>query len=662
MPNFQPDLVWDESRATGWARVELSGDLQYARALVPWGRKVLGQMKAMHGVNQRQVDEAGNTGGGGFYHRWAALPDGAMAHVITNDGHDTIQIIAPQREEREKAKRMRQDVFEVAPYLWVGIRVKDGCTRPWFALNTIMVEPATDPGGLRGWITQGVGVSGWVYQNFPHVSGMPDNPVFTPDSGDLSLDGLLDGFQNFAETSLVQADSAKTRGDHNFCLTFYAADAESTGHTVGFSANGLLMQDRYLSDSDVFLGTGPYDPLMNEQQNAGGERDFSTEQDPFFTQPGGADWRAGWDVTYWIDPFDYKKEGRLFDGRPFMQALTAYLRDQRLVIKEGPAQALSGVYKLGIFAFDTPPEEVSDRSGEAIPEDPVNGPVGLTRSTYCDYQSHLSATNSWPSLEVEVEVRLGRSKMTMRSMFDAIEEVDLEAVIDVPAVTYNFTLIAERYDDRVAVVTPFGQGAEYDSCIGDGGPNMEGPSFSQWIDIDVNALTAAIAGEGPSPGIGGGNYNSPVGQKLYQADIYVYGGIFPQPDDASFPALAGAAIFSALEAMSSGAYGCSIINGFTAGEITDSLAGAVHDHVYHFNPEDGTVSDLGPPATSPADWAANDPPADSTNFYWFYEHAVGDKNNCHNTMGVLVISTGEAFYEGSQNYTGMPGYTEPDCC
>lgn len=107
MPNFGPSLVMEENVATGWARVELYGDVEGARRHIHAARVALGSMKAYYGVGQRSVEDRSSNGG--FYHAWKTLPDGTRIHAITNDGHDTLRIYATPHEASSKEESNKRE-------------------------------------------------------------------------------------------------------------------------------------------------------------------------------------------------------------------------------------------------------------------------------------------------------------------------------------------------------------------------------------------------------------------------------------------------------------------------------------------------------------------------------------------------------------------------
>lgn len=155
----------DEPVATGGVRTELRGNIQAAQGLVRSARRLLGQMRTIHGVNARIAEGEP----GGFYTQTRQLDDGSYLEVITNDGQDTIRITCPTqptarssaaapvqsahasdstpsshahaeaadiysealdqpppKPEEEEEETIRRADYD--PYLWVGVRIVAGPT------------------------------------------------------------------------------------------------------------------------------------------------------------------------------------------------------------------------------------------------------------------------------------------------------------------------------------------------------------------------------------------------------------------------------------------------------------------------------------------------------------------------------------------------------
>lgn len=640
MSNFLPSLVIDDRRELGWARVEIYGDKEQGKRLLNAAQHLLGAVKVENGVNQRIVDGEP----GGYYHRWTTLSDGSRIHAVTNDGHDMVRIYVAADEPNPQVKKPRKDDVNPNDYMWIGVRVKDGCTRPYYALDVHLVEP--DGTVRRGYI--GAAFSGLSW-------GVDINAVYTEADG-FKLDTGSDGANADAlhaemyrvwHSGAFPFSSTMREGDHQFRANAYGWH-DPDFSIIGFSSNGVIFQ-YWIADSAQSFG--PHDPRMNADDNAGAGRSFAGMNTSGIsierTQ------RFGWDGVFTLDPFDdvaARAGVKDVDKRVEMLAFTKFLRDNDFIAKP-QKQVQDGEYKLFARAYGVPTELQSSRQGDTIPDFPSFG-----RSTYCDYRDYLQPTGSFANLEVEVEVRLGRLVLTQREGLPNPAEQDVSLS---PAV-FHFDLTCAQYDDRNAVAWPHGATSVYDSCLRDNGPNMDGPSYSEVIDINVKARTAKLGGGLPSPGFGDAGYVESQPTVRRSAMFFVYGGVFPQPADADWETYAARALFTAVESVTSGVYGCSEISEMSEGGLKGLFSGTNKDNVYAYD-GNGGLTNLGHPSTLPADWASNDPPDDSTNFYWYYEKAVPYKNNCFNTYGVLVSSVG-GFYEMDQNFVGTPGYGSPSCC
>lgn len=674
----------DEPVATGWLNTQLAGDIESAKMHVRTARKLLGQLRTNQGVNERIA--AGEPGG--FYKQVANTPDGARIEVLTNNGQDTIKITTTRKDHREEregnvtgagARPEAKAIFHSAQaqhpitpappgylpgkrgdeeeenkeeesesnYLWVGVRVKDGCARPWYALEVQLLEP--DGTGMRGIVATGYGGQGnWAEDFHLDATGSDDAGWAIADSAwssdPASRDALLAAMYNTWGAGADPFSPGMIYGDHQATTILSGTELDDGGQgdggapTVNWSCNGLMMQ--YWLDNPP--GYGPYDPLMDDNANAGQGRDFSAMD---LTAGFGnlSTTHFGWDAVFWLDPNDQEAAG-MVDDRPLTLALKRYLQDAGFMTA-GEGQVLAGTYKLGVRAYDTPPELQSSRRGDAVTGLPADMPPPefQFRSPYGDYQDYMAAQNVWPPLDVEVEVRLGRDSNGS------------------PAATFRFDLRCEEYDDRFAVVYPFGADPPFDECMADFGANMGGPSYSQWVDIDVQGLSAELGGAPPERVYATGTWVPYASTAVYSAAFFVYGSVFPAVADSDWESYAGTALFTACEAVTTAVYGNSQMQFMSEAALQGLFAGTSKANVYMYDPMAGTLTNLGPPASLPADWAANDPPDDSTNFYWYYEFAVAYQNECWNTYGVLVTSVG-GVYEMSQNFGGTPGYVAPSCC
>lgn len=645
----RPDLTINEATATGWLRAELYGDRDKAREHLHLARTVLGGLRSRSGVNERIA--SGEPGG--FFLQRLTLPDGSRIEAITNDGHDTIRIYASSNEESHEEKPEHEEK-DHAPYMWVGMKVNySGARVPEYALQAMMIEPDTGP--TRGIVNNGWGTTGWLWFLMLNFDDK-DNPSMDEISNDWHggygvPDGLID-----------TVDKAMVAHFYNWGGAFFNPRMRPTDHCIGmydlqqnsaffFSKNGLRMYD-VQANNGTFTGFNPdsytpdqrrwspYDPHLSDEQQLAPDRDYSGLILGEFYE-----WyRNAWDVTYVLDP-DEDKRHIDADPRRQVQKVDKFLQTVGMV--KGKAQVLDGIYTLAIFAYAND-DPASSRPNEAITipaEYKFLPDVVLVRSNFGDYEERLGQQRYTPMV-VDVEIRLGRGGKH-----------------DHGHKTFNFTVTAPVYDTRLATTTPFGYDnpAFFDPCSGDLGYNPCGRNFAPLIQIDVKNRTAQLAPEqSVEPVLGGGTWIEPNGQHRSPAYIYVYGGVFPVASQARWDDHVEDAVFYLMEQITTGTIGFSIMSE-SAAHAGAALVGADPGNVYRINPVSGAVDNLGIPSTDPSYWAANDPPHDSTNFFWYYEHAVFDQNECRNTFGVLLYSVGQA-YDASQNYIGMPGYTNPDCC
>lgn len=664
MSNFTPSLVINEGIATGWAKIEIFGDKDYGALKIADGRKVLGALKSIHGVGQDQVDNAERTGGGGFFHMKHKLRDGSLIHAMTNDGHDTIRIYTPgfgTTEEPKKSKR--EDDFDPGEYMWVGIRVKDGCTRPWYALDVWMIEPNGNT--YRGIVGCGfAAMSAYTHKDVDGTATGSDDEGWT-----ITRDS--NSFQASSRDDLVNTFYTLWYDDGNFSYTIQQGDHQGNSYIdvgsgdfflTNWSVNGLMFNywDEVGDAQTPFaMRYGPYDPLMSEAENQGQFRTF----DGLRTNVGGTPTpnRYGWDAVFWLDPHDSKVISQYpgvknVDKRPLVQETRRMLKDGGFFVP-ADQQVQSGVYTLVVRAYDTPPHDESTRSGEAVAST-LMPPEYRFRSADCDYQERMEPVNEWPPLEVEVEVRIGRKIIIQR---DGVVEPD-ELQVGLPSARFNFDLTCEEYDERYAVVYPHGAGEIVDVCGAEGGPNMGGPSFAQTVKINVREQTAVLGELSElAPMFAGGPYYPYQTTQRRRAAFFIHTA-FPVVGDSDWEAFAGTALFDAMEAVTTGVYGCSDMKEMTEGDCQALFAGTSKLNVYMYDATNGGgLTNLGPATTTSADYAPYDPPLDSTNFFWYYEKAVAYQNACWRTYGIAVTSVG-GFYELSQNHASDPNFTSPDCC
>lgn len=183
-------LVLNEQLATGVVRFELFGDQDQCRKFLHHGRKQLGSMRVMYGVNQRISDNGGE--GGGFFHQWgqAKHTDGSRAvlHTITNDGQDTVRIYAQAGPPKPEAPPL-DSMFRVK-----GVRIVGYCNSPdgdraalWIEGRAIFLGlPDADANGFQhsraedisddGSTVVGTGSTGWYWTQVTGIVTLPDAP------------------------------------------------------------------------------------------------------------------------------------------------------------------------------------------------------------------------------------------------------------------------------------------------------------------------------------------------------------------------------------------------------------------------------------------------------------------------------------------------------
>lgn len=661
----KPSLQYDEQWVTGPVRVELYGDADVARRAIQQGRKTLGMLREAYGIPQMQAIGQPT----GFRHLKRTLNDGTVVHATHNEGQEIVRIISPEKVPKEEKKRRPELELDDFNYLWVGIRNTYSPESPYYSCQAILAEPDWTPDegvyyrGYVGTSSQPFGMS----LAFAYTLDPEDNTYsFTREHApgwDTSQSGTIEEMlQEMVDAWDFSSGGRALFGHHHLYFDISGVDSQGndTYDMVTGSFNGLMCVDGSMYSSDPgFVQQGmipPYDPLRGPEFNNGEERDVSGRTG--FNPPSQV---FGWDIVYWLDPFDYQRI-RPVDDRALVLGFTRFMRsdDSGPLWPSGLRQVIPGMYKLGVMAYDTMAVMESSRGGQEIttipPEWNENGNP-FFRSGDCDYEDYLS-TPDQPPPKYEVEIRIGKNYLlddgtfvplgTRRFIFsDNVEDA------------FSGALSPQVYDDRFYSNSIFGMD-NFDQCTQEGGPNPAGPNFADWVGIDVRQGTVTLGVEPPTPGIGGGTWTYVQNDVRVPVGIYVYGGIFPQPTDGSGPGqweqLAGEAVFHAVEVMTSGVYGCSIMRDFTQAEITAAFAGTTHAKIWKYDPVSCSVSEV-PIVSSVGDYDYSGPL--SENFYWYYPYFVQHYLACQNGMGILVSSVG-GFYEGSQNPTDL---ADPiDCC
>lgn len=655
MSNFHPSYVFDEQRATGWVRFEVFGDVEQGRRLFNAGRSLLGALRSQTGVNQAQVDGRDIDASSGFYQRWATFPDGTRIHAMSNGGQDTIRIYAVSPKIKVEEKEEPRDVsVSTDDYVWIGVRVKDGCVHPWFGLSCYVIEPDGTP--ERGIIADVMGFpDDWGLSYIVQATAAGEEPmVINPYGdywqylGDRTIDTML--AEMWASYGPPYSNGM-SYGEHHFSLSIERpSDSPGVNSTlVSFTRNGLLGMTRNSSTQ----GWGPYDPRLSAEDNAGASRDTSAMQ--WYETLDYWSWRGeymyAWDYVFWIDPAEQeaKDQGLECDGRADVLGLKKFLGDKGL-IHTGSRQILDGDYTLVCQAYSEGPHWYSDRAGESVSGLSLLPSTYRRRSGYCDLRN-FSTYRKDPPMEIEVEIRLGRKAASK-------QDGSVEAAT-VGGKTFTFSLTCEEYDDRYAVIHPYGF-YDTDQCGREGGPNMGGPSFSQTIKFNPKKLMAKLGGSVGDSMFGARSYVGPYEDRT-PGLIFVHGkmeGSSSSPE--TWPSDAGSGVFMCLEYLSTGVLGCTDAVGISEQDAQGLFAGTSPDNMYLFDCLTNELTDLGPPPTDNGYWAAHDPPYYPA-FYWFYQTCLPYVLDCKHCSGVLATGAG-TFYEFTDHLAGSPGFEPPYCC
>lgn len=607
-----------EPVVTGAVRLEIYGDRERGIAFSHRARAQLGLMLNYHGVPERIA--AGEPGG--FFHSSHTYAGGVRIQTLTNNGQHTARIFVPPlpkpsfEEEEEEIKEEPRG----QPYLWVGIRIKyQSCTAPSYALQALMIEP--DTGGTRGIVHNGWGYGGFF--GWVDVTGLDGDTLSLvhPAEAGWTLDNfiaaLYDEWGGFLPHLTVR--------DHQ--LQFY--DWDSNGGSFYFSKNGLRLYDiqAFSGEAESSERFRPFDPQMNDEQNAGAQRDYSGRVVFDINHPR-PEIDRGWDMVYVIDPGETDGVDPV-DDRPHILKSSAFL--QSIGMAQGEDQVLSGEYVLAVSAY-ADNVATSDRGGETIP-----GTAGLSRSADCDYEEHLTEADYTP-LQVEVEVRIGKG---------------------IDAAVYNFDLTCPVYDTRYSTTSPFGTNESTDPCSGEGGVNPLGTNYAPRIAIDVRGATAGITDADLTPVLGGRSYQLPELDHRSDMDIYIFGDYTPAVDDADFPAKAAAAVRTSLEAMTSGAYGCSILTERSEAHLLGSLAGIRKGYVWKYSVMSDVLTSF-PIISAPGDYSYGPGSYYQEFLYWYYPYQRISRNQCHHVFAIVCQAGPTFLYDGDQNLG--PDVPAPECC
>lgn len=633
-----PSLVLDEPTATGWLRTELYGDRAAARVHVRAARRLLGQLRTMHGVNARLAEHLP----GGFYSARRVLPDGSVIEAITNDGLDTLRITAAAPQPALAAVPVtRPD--QPQPYLWVGIRIRwAGATTnaagdrgvPWYGLMTSLAEPPVDgvPQGLL-WPTSN---AGWSLDSQADLAA--DTPVLTTQSVNPAT-GVTTWATGADAAQLVANFHAMWDGGgfHTFAPGWHNFAFYDTGDACFYSRNGLRCHDFMwcYADTPADQSLAPHDPLLADDDQVG-ERDFNGA-DAVIAAAGYA--TRAWDVVYVLDP--QERGAPPTDRRPQIAALMRALGSAGIA-----PRALSGPYLLHVGAYGRS-RLLSSRQNQPVA---TLDPNDWWRTSEADFADYRSATSLEPMV-AEVEVRLGKDPHTQ---------------------TYRFTLPLPGYDDATRTTYPFGEDLNGTPvCEGDAGPNTMANWYPQAIAIDVWAQTAVLSDARPDGVFAPGVDFSPAAAADYRypVEIYLHGDYgVSQVSDADYPDFAATAVARLLDEMTTGYWGpdCEITERLYA----DIRAAAERDglrkgSVWLYDNQANRFTAL-PVISSVGDYVYGGTSSYQQHLYWFYPYRITARQRCSKVYAILLGATSAATVvdNGNNNMSDEPAgtYDTPACC
>lgn len=681
------DPVFNEPVATGVVRTLLGGDIALAKTHTREARRMVGQLRSNHGVNERLAQGEP----GGFFKAAQTMADGTRIEVHTNDGNDTIRIstrplldqtssgwtgegtaghaevtgqshsfVATHDEhplasslsrKTEEDGEEQEKKEEDSPYMWVGIRVNQPAGRamprepsmPLDAIIAMMVEPKVDD------TPRGAVMNAYQYDWSDYTQADLDAEV---EPGGLpplaeNVKDLLAGFP----AAVAYASDIGARL-HNFEFRDTAASAGNNATSFNFSANGLRCfardaKSRYNEDTTPPLNNGeflPYDPSLAEDAQAG-ERAFNPIYDSYYDAriPGGD--RTAWDVVFVLDPLE-EEQVPPCDPRPRVNLARQVLEAGGMA--SGEATVLPGEYVLHLGAYGSN-ELQSTRAG-----DRSHSWGGLSQGYFwpndaTDMMDYLYIPHD--PLQLEVEVRLGKQ-----------------------ATPFNFEVTIENYAISEHAVWPGGNQVSAYGCPY-GGPNPRGPN---WWDadliIDVLGGSCVLGFEDDAGVFGDGVVEEPDNRR-FGSDIYLYTGA-GSDGDAEW---AGEQLYQRLLQGVTGYWGYRYaVYDTTAAALAGKLAGLGYatvgaPEIFCYKPDTGEMMGLPhlpapdpPPGyveEAPGNPPIPGPPPDYWVWYrtleWWYPYAYISKSACRTPYWMVMV--------GPQLGTGEYGeYGDPDmgltCC
>lgn len=692
----------DDFLYTGPLPTQISGDVALGRTYAHEGRRMLGKLLNINGVNTRIA----NGEPGGFFKKSVQMPDGTVVTVTTNDGHHVLRIDTPRPTQEVAYRHEHQSSTGSAPhsvltpetdgaspspevplphppspeeppeepeeprhdgsdYMWVGCRY----TSPdvsFLILGAIMIEPDTaPPDAENGMVRRGIvnGTAFWTSGDVLYLAPDGDGE-YTLDTTNLlaasSIDAAIetqyrDNRNAGLGTGAVYAETNIIYGTHavEVEVNFQASMADGVyrytrdGRFVT-SANGLRCESIHLwniRDPVDLLG---FDPTTDDQtgrtvRSLGNRHDDS----PYYqgTVP-----YVLWDHVFTLDPHEDDQE-EPYDTRPKARAARRGLEQHAGV----QTRILPGEYILALQSIDPLPTFGSRRAGEVIPlyKDEAEDTGLPYRSFYSDYDEFMQPVGANHGLDAEVEVRLGKGDQ---------------------ATTFHFeTSIAESCDENYAI-NPYGFGA-YDPCIPFEGPNPAGPNFSpQFIAINPLAGYARWTGKGDlAPILGGGVYSHREDRRA-PLDIFIHVVATSQPDQREWAEFAGAALFKVLEAATAGVYGHLLIHdpGGEEGCVA-LLSETTKSQLWKFNASEQTLEAVdvaGKEDDYVYGWVVDESDPNGgfmspylREMWWYYQWKYDSKNHCRASLAIGVTAVKGVFYfeNGQVAYFNDP-ITSTDCC
>jgi hypothetical protein len=661
---------------TGWLPLQLSGDLEKARTFERDGRRLLGAMLAVHGVNERIA----NGEPGGFFRKSVEMPDGTRLTAITNNGQHMVRIDTPRPLEQREVPHehhhaeghsahasVHQDIEPLEPsdhvplptlpkrkyeeeeeekkkdssdYMWIGVRSTNPNV-PWYSMQAMLVEPDSGPTWdgehpKRGIVTSVDFWNGsWLKALDNGDGSYTIEQIATPDH--IQGNTIDDSIQATIDTwsSGTGAMEHMIPGTHNIEVNIGEDFADGM---VLVSANGVRC---YCTTNTVQGQTDitkwlPFDPTADDQTGAGvrdyGDRKISGS---YPIAP------CLWDVNFVLDP-DEDTQQYPCDTRPHALALRQALEQVGMT-----NQVLPGQYMLALHVYDNYPQLRSTRIGEAIPLYP-----GSVRNGETDYIEFMHPADTTLNTGVYIEVRLGRG--------------DSYSV-------FKFETVVASCDDRFDVNLPYGF-EEYDECTRTGGPQPFGPNFAQQlVAVDVlggSAHWVDLEGADLAPIFGGGHYAYPDDMRR-PLDIYIFYDPLSQPGQENYAEWAAYALYAVLEAATSGVYGRSVMadpGGETG--LQGVFSGASQSVIWKYDAEHKTITAV-PDISDPDDYPYDPQPDGHGGTFpspylremaWYYPYKYIAKDACRNSLGITLTATKTSFFFENGQVVYFADPPPPDYC